>query len=227
MSAKKRSHPHLRLVFSRDDSIGYKSGRSSERETPEIDSRASTRSAGTPARRHLSTACREMSKRFARAPRPPTDLMTRSTGLNSLGFADISLSQPQVDFGVNLPLVAPLNPGLHAYEMSPLGKIIKARLKAMGHTQAWLAERVGVSENAVSKWIKSGEISRANIEPVTEALDISVAQLLDQNPMPSLDERWHSLPASVKQRVLALVDELTSPASAEPDRPRARSKRSA
>jgi transcriptional regulator with XRE-family HTH domain len=99
--------------------------------------------------------------------------------------------------------------------MSPLGKTIKSRLKALGRTQAWLAEQVGVSENAVSKWIKTGEISRANIEPVTEALDISVSQLLDQNPMPDLDQRWHSLPPSVKQRVLALVDELTAPPVAE------------
>lgn len=137
------------------------------------------------------------------------------------------ISQPQVDYAVNLPLVAGLNPGLHPYRMSPLGKTIKARLKSLGRTQAWLAEQVGVSTNAVSKWIKTGEISRANIEPVTEALEISVAQLLDQSPMPDLDERWHSLPASVKQRVLALVDELTLPAQAEPEKGRAKAKRSA
>jgi transcriptional regulator with XRE-family HTH domain len=106
--------------------------------------------------------------------------------------------------------------------MSPIGKTIKSRLKTLGRTQAWLAERVGVSENAVSKWIKTGEISRSNIEPVTEALEISITQLLDQNPMPDLDQRWHSLPPSVKQRVLALVDELTAPPAAEP---RSKSKR--
>lgn len=121
------------------------------------------------------------------------------------------MSQPQVDFTVNLPLVARLNPGLHPYWMSPLGKTIKSRLRALGKTQAWLAEAVGVSENAVSKWIKSGEISRANIQPTADALQISTAQLHDQNPMPELDARWHSLPPSVKQRVLALVDELTAP----------------
>lgn len=125
------------------------------------------------------------------------------------------ISQPQVDLPVNLSLVVRLNPGLHALSMSPIGKTIKTRLKALGRTQAWLAEQVGVSENAVSKWIKTGEISRANIEPVTEALEISVAQLLDQNPMPELDQRWHSLPPAVKQRVLALVDELTSPPVSE------------
>jgi transcriptional regulator with XRE-family HTH domain len=207
MTGAKQTHPHLRLVFSRDESSGYKSGRNSERDTPEIDSSVSTRSAGTPFRRHLSTACGEIRSRFARAPSPPATLMTRSTGV--AGFSDMHISQPQVDFPVNLALVAPLNPGLHACGMSPLGKTIKARLKALGHTQAWLAEQVGVSENAVSKWIKNGEISRENSIECAAALGISVAQLLDENPVPELDERWHSFPPAVKQRVLALIDELT------------------
>lgn len=99
--------------------------------------------------------------------------------------------------------------------MSPLGKTIKARLKALGVTQAWLAEQVGVSENAVSKWIKTGEISRDNIKPVADALQISVAQLLDPNPTPDMDDRWHSFPPSLKQRVLALVDELVNPSRAD------------
>lgn len=98
--------------------------------------------------------------------------------------------------------------------MNPIGKTIKARLKALGKTQSWLAEEVGVSTNAVSKWIKSGEISRENIKPTAEALEISSAQLLDENPTPELDERWHSLPAAVKQRVLALLDEITKSKSA-------------
>lgn len=129
----------------------------------------------------------------------------------------MSISQPQVDFIVNLPLVAGLNPGFHAYGMSALGKTIKSRLRALGETQAWLAEKVGVSENAVSKWIKTGEISRENIKPAADALQISVAQLLDPNPVPELDDRWHSFPPSLKQRVLALVDELVNPPHAEPD----------
>lgn len=206
MSGTKRTYPHLRLVFSRDDSSGYRSGRMSDRETPDIDSSVSTRSAGTPLRLHLSTACGEMPRRFARAPRPPTTSMTRSTG-----FTGMEPSQPQVDFTVNRSLVVRLNPRFHAFDMSPLGKTIKSRLKTLGKTQAWLAEQVGVSENAVSKWIKTGEIARPNIKPAAEALGIPAAQLLDENPTPDMDERWHSYPPSVKARVLALLDELTSP----------------
>lgn len=138
------------------------------------------------------------------------------------------VSQPQVDLPVNLALVVRLNPGFHAYGMSPLGKTIKARLKALGETQAWLAERVGVSENAVSKWVKSGKISRENIKPTADALQISVAQLLDPNPVPELDDRWHSFPPSLKQRVLALVDELVNPPRGETtDKKSVKSKRRA
>lgn len=57
MTVKKQSQPHLRLVFSREDSSGYKSGRSSERDTPEIDSSGITRLGGiTPDFRHFWTA---------------------------------------------------------------------------------------------------------------------------------------------------------------------------
>jgi transcriptional regulator with XRE-family HTH domain len=128
------------------------------------------------------------------------------------------ISQPQVDFTVNLPLVARLNPGLHPFCMSPLGKTISTRLKALDKTQAWLAEEVGVSENAVSKWIASGKISRVNSIKAADALKMSVAQLLDPNPTPELDARWHSFPPSVKQRVLALIDELVNPPKPEPEK---------
>lgn len=120
------------------------------------------------------------------------------------------LSQPQVENLVNLPLLAPLNPRFHAYVMTALGRTIKSRLKALGKTQAWLAEQVGVSENAVSKWIKTGKNSRENLKRTADALEISVAQLLDPHPVPELDERWHSFPPSLKRRVLDLVDELTA-----------------
>lgn len=131
-------------------------------------------------------------------------------------------SQPQVDFTVNLPLVARLNRRFHAFSMSPLGKTIKTRLKSLGKTQAWLAETIGVSDNAVSKWIKTGEISRPNIKQVADVLEIPVAQLMDASPTPDMDERWHSFPPSVKQRVLALIDELVSPQAATPDQPKSK-----
>lgn len=62
---------------------------------------------------------------------------------------------------------------------SPLGVVIRARLKAIGKkTQAWLAEQVGVSPNAVSKWVRFGEISVPNARKAAAALDIDVGELL-------------------------------------------------
>lgn len=126
---------------------------------------------------------------------------------------------------VNLPLVVPLNRGFHAYGMNPIGKTIKARLKALGKTQAWLAEQCGVSEQAVSKWISTGVISRENSIEAAKHLEISVAQLLNQDPTPELDERWHSFPPSVKQRVLALLDELVNPPTEPAQKPRRKTSR--
>jgi transcriptional regulator with XRE-family HTH domain len=59
-----------------------------------------------------------------------------------------------------------------------LGKLIKARLKELKKTQGWLAEQVGVSNVAVTKWIKSGNLSRENLSKVADALKLSVDMLL-------------------------------------------------
>ena len=59
-----------------------------------------------------------------------------------------------------------------------IGKLIAGRLKAMGKGQAWLAESVGVSVNAVSKWTKSGKISRENVPRVAELLELTVSELV-------------------------------------------------
>lgn len=80
---------------------------------------------------------------------------------------------PQVDSTVNQKFVQ-LKPGVddnHGME-TPAGKIIKDALGKLGKTQAWLAEQVGVSDNAVSKWIHKGQFSRENIPAIAKALNI-------------------------------------------------------
>ncbi|OYO29180.1 LexA family transcriptional regulator [Janthinobacterium sp. PC23-8] len=62
--------------------------------------------------------------------------------------------------------------------MNAPGQTIKSRLSALGKTQGWLAERADVSHNAVSKWIKTGKISRENAILVAQALSCSVDELL-------------------------------------------------
>lgn len=64
---------------------------------------------------------------------------------------------------------------------SEIGRLIRDRLRAMGKTQGWLAERMGVSDNAVSKWVKSGSIARAKIVQLAGLLGVDPAALLDES----------------------------------------------
>lgn len=59
-----------------------------------------------------------------------------------------------------------------------IGKYIAERLKILRENQQFLADAVGVSVNAVSKWTKSGNISRKNVPAVAKALGVSVDTLL-------------------------------------------------
>lgn len=71
--------------------------------------------------------------------------------------------KPQVDFNFNRKLVCFYDEcSEHLLMATELGKFIHARLADMQKTQTWLAEKMNVSANAVSKWIKSGKISRTN-----------------------------------------------------------------
>lgn len=58
------------------------------------------------------------------------------------------------------------------------GTVIKEALFGMGRTQAWLAERAGVSNNAVSKWINTHQIASENISKISTILGIPGADLL-------------------------------------------------
>lgn len=88
---------------------------------------------------------------------------------------------------LNHKLIKPVNPGLllcaaartHNQPMvSAIGKVIRAALASERRTQAWLAEQCEVSEAAVSKWIRTGKMSRENISVLASALRIPVASLL-------------------------------------------------
>ena len=59
-----------------------------------------------------------------------------------------------------------------------VGKIILDRLRVLKQTQTWLAESIGVSNNAVTKWINCGKISRANAVKVADTLNVSTDELL-------------------------------------------------
>lgn len=58
------------------------------------------------------------------------------------------------------------------------GTVIAGRLDQLGKTQTWLANECGVSNNAVTKWIRTGHISRANALRVAEVLSLKIEELL-------------------------------------------------
>jgi transcriptional regulator with XRE-family HTH domain len=63
-------------------------------------------------------------------------------------------------------------------------------MKAIGMTQAWLAEKVGVSITAVSKWTTDGKIARDNVPRVAAALGLTTDQLLGTSALVGGDATW-------------------------------------
>jgi transcriptional regulator with XRE-family HTH domain len=63
--------------------------------------------------------------------------------------------------------------------MNQIGQKIKAAIDSKGITQMALAEAVGVSNNAVTKWIKTGKISKANIPKIAKELDLTLSDFFD------------------------------------------------
>lgn len=62
---------------------------------------------------------------------------------------------------------------------SELGIYITNRKKHLKVTQDWIAEKLEVSSNAVSKWVKTGKISRENFFALVELIGSEGAPYLD------------------------------------------------
>lgn len=60
-------------------------------------------------------------------------------------------------------------------EKPSFGTRLDQALRVRNKTQTWLAEQLGISDQAISKWKRSGQISRDNA--------IALCQLLDVNPI--------------------------------------------
>ena len=94
-------------------------------------------------------------------------------------FSITEIIKPQVDSKFNhrcveaMHLLAENQPMDH-----PLGIIITNALEKLGKPQSWLAEKIGVSDNAVSKWRKTGKIARHNVPKLSDAIGVSSAELL-------------------------------------------------
>lgn len=71
-----------------------------------------------------------------------------------------------------------------------VARTIKDRMKAIGMSQAWLAEKVGVSIAAVSKWTTDGKVARDNVPRVAEALGLTTDQLLGTGAPVDAETTW-------------------------------------
>lgn len=63
-----------------------------------------------------------------------------------------------------------------------LGLLMRKRLTEQGKTQGWLADRVGVSRPAVSKWFRTGKGERAHLEKALALLDLPASLLEKEEP---------------------------------------------
>jgi transcriptional regulator with XRE-family HTH domain len=81
---------------------------------------------------------------------------------------------------------------------------IKDRMKAIGMSQAWLAEKVGVSIAAVSRWTKDGKVARDNVPRVAEALGLTTDQLLGAGALASAEAAWSEWVSADEKEMLEL-----------------------
>lgn len=117
---------------------------------------AGQRSTGTVLFAHLWTAWTEIPLQASAIAFAPMTLI-------ALVMAFMRNIKPQVELIFNHGFVQQsVEIVEHETMTTELGDYIKSRLRAIKKTQGWIAEQLDVSDNAVSKWIKTGKISRSN-----------------------------------------------------------------
>jgi len=116
--------------------------------------------------------------------------------------------QPPVDLNVNRRLLArSVQPRKLQPMVTSLGSAISDALERLKKTQFWLAETVGVSPQAVTKWIQTGKINRQNAIEVARVLRISVDTLVGgaQSANEQIGQAIEALPDDQQQQVLDFI----------------------
>ena len=184
-----------------EGSMPYTSGLSSYRDTCCSVIRSMSRhrfGGGAPARSHLCTACNETPQRRAISTVPAVpSLATVSAAFTArcMGDSFINNKSEWAMEQLNHRFIYKVNPGVvhpagNALDNQPMvsevGQVIRDALRVERRTQAWLAEECGVSENAVSKWIRTGKISRENLARLSKALRLPIDSLVQGYPGPTV-----------------------------------------
>ena len=71
-------------------------------------------------------------------------------------------------------------------------------------SQAWLAEKVGVSIAAVSKWATDGKVARDNVPRVAAAFGLTTDQLLATSVPAGAEATWHEWVNADEKEMLEL-----------------------
>lgn len=116
--------------------------------------------------------------------------------------------QPVVDSLVNPRLLSlDFQTGRIQPMIATLGEVITEALERLGKSQMWLAEQVGVSPQAVTKWIQTGQISRENAQAAAPVLGLSLDALLAGASIEGaqIGEAIGELPEGNQQEVLDFI----------------------
>lgn len=87
-----------------------------------------------------------------------------------------------------------------------MGELISAQRREKGMTQRELADRLGITDKAVSKWERSASYpDTATLPKLAELLGISVAELLDAKAVPATGHRGAAYFMTVVWKAVALA----------------------
>lgn len=189
--------PHMRASVSK----GYKSGRSSCRETPDARSTSSTRNGGTSS--HWATACFVILSDAASFVRPPAFSMARSRGECDMGpLSSTASHQSQV------PLHLQRQALLYAFDMTLGTKIRKART-ARKMSLSKLGVALGVTRQLVWQWEKDESDPRKHIGALSEALEMPVEYFYGPTPSDSpLAAKIKLLSPAEEELIQTMVDKI-------------------
>lgn len=190
-------------------SAGYKSGRSSCRETPETCSTASTRSGGTSS--HCEIACAVIPSGTANLVKPPAALIARSRASLRLVMAKTSsIALPRSQASLHCAHQALL----YNVDMT-LGKRIKSARERLipKLTQAEVGDHFGITDKAVSAWERGKDNPELEkLSTLGKILKVPVDWLLAGTgpppPPDDLQERIEALAPGDRAVVSGLVDSL-------------------
>lgn len=181
-------------------SKGYKSGRSSWRETPEARSTSSTRSGGTFS--HCNTACFVMPNDSASRVNPPAAKIARLSGVSDMaGMSSTASHESQASLHLQR------KPALYAAGMDLGSKIKKAR-KAKGLSLDRLGTLLGVTRQAVWQWEKGDSDPSKHVEALCHHLGVPASYFYGGAPADSLENKIRRLTPERQQNIEDMIDAL-------------------